>query len=146
MRDGLANVESPRVRYAEARTRNGELERCHDQPRTENGGPDPEPRAEPRTLNRTMKVNTNRERRSQKGERQLALRRPEIRHGQLQIALAIPHTVLERERQVDGGTMLCNEAFALGGAPGHAPKDAAVLFERHLEVTVLQTSRPLHDF
>src|SRR5262245_495248 len=41
--------------------------------------------------------------------------------------------------------MLRNEAFALGGAPGHATKDAAVLFERHLEVTVLQTPRAIDD-
>src|SRR5690349_19494757 len=83
--------------------------------------------------------------RPQPSKNDSTLRGAKISHRQLQIALAVPDVVLQRERQIDGGAMLRNEAFPLGSAPRNAAKDATVLFERHLEVTVLHTPRPIDD-
>ena len=46
-------------------------------------------------------------------EQQLTLGLPEISDRQLQIALAVIDVVFEREREINRGAMLRNEAFAL---------------------------------
>src|SRR6187401_3631905 len=106
MRAGLANVESPPSATSE-RERGTSNEK--------EGTRNPEWRTRNRTQNRTrtMKVNTNRELRRQKSEQPLTLRGSEISDRKLQISLAVIDVVFERERQVDGGAMLGNEAFAL---------------------------------
>ena len=50
------------------------------------------------------------------------------------------------EKATSSAALVLGDIVVLfGGAPCNGAKDPAVLFERHLEVALLQFSRPVHD-
>src|SRR5258705_5468444 len=61
----------------------------------------------------------------------------EISNGQLYECLTIVLILLEREGDVERGFVLDEIVVALGRAPGDRAKNAAVLLERHLQVSLL---------
>src|SRR6185503_338303 len=71
--------------------------------------------------------------------------RSEVRDGELEVTLAVPGVLFDREGEVDGGAVFGDEGFALRRTPGDAAHHAAVLLERHLEVPLLHEPRAVHD-
>src|ERR1700722_4803575 len=70
---------------------------------------------------------------------------PEVCERQLDVCLSIVLIVVERERDVQCGSVFGEEVAVLGGAPGDCAEDAAALLERHLEMAFLQLPRAIHD-
>src|SRR4051794_21188695 len=69
----------------------------------------------------------------------------EVRDRELEVRLALVVVAVEGERQVDPGAVLFQERRALGGPPRDGAEAAALLVERHLEVPLLDRTRPVDD-
>src|SRR3954471_20863136 len=67
----------------------------------------------------------------------------EVAHRELQEVIALVLIVIEREGEIQRGTVLCNEVLTLDGAPRNGAKNPSVLLERHLQMPLLHPPRAI---